>query len=360
MRVFYVPIEPLEERYTKQWYVWFPQKFKSYGIDCITIEGEPLTNRVEVGEFLDINSTLAYKSSQLRKIAELFHTKQIVPGDTFYIADLEFWGVESIKYLSVLNKIPVKIFGFMHAGSYDVEDFMNPCRPFAQYFEQGWFSICEKIFVGSQYHKELLKKSFPNMASELEEKVIVTGNPWNTKEALCIVGKFEKRNQIIHSNLPDWRKRPNLFLNLVPLIKKARPDVNIVLTTSRREWGTGWLRNCALDLQEKGYLEIKEDLLKSEYYKILAESKVMFSATMQETFGYCIVEAMTFDTIPIVPNRLSCPEVVNWDSRLLYKDLDEALEKVFFALDNKMALRSYAKKYDTVIDRMIEIMFGVK
>ena len=349
-RIFYIPIEPLEERYTEQWYRWFPEAFKSAGYEVIVIDGKSLTNKIETGEFLDINSTLSYKASQLEEIGKLFYQNKIKEGDIFFIADLEFWGVESIKYLSVLNRIPVKIYGFLHAGSYDLEDFMASCEKFAKYFEEGWLEICDKVFVGSVYHKNLIvaKRYYSNPS-----KIIVTGNPWNTQEVLKIVGEYQKKNQIIHSNLPDWRKRPNIFLNLVPIIKEKRPDVNIVLTTSRSKWGKGWIRESALVLQRKGYLEIKEGLSKKEYYKILAESKVMFSATEQETFGYCIVEAMTFDTNPIVPNKLSYPEIVQHDKGLIYNNYDEAVKLMMDRLRNPIKTRKYAEVYDKSIIKIL-------
>ena len=351
-RIFYIPIEPLEERYSAAWYHWFPEKFKLAGYEVFIIDGLGLTDEIKTGEFLDINSTLSYKATQLEKIGRLFYFKEVKPNDIFFIADLEFWGIESIKYLSVLNKIPVKIYGFLHAGSYDPEDFMRPCKKFAQWFESGWLSICDKVFVGSEYHKDLIFKNF-FLSAESAEKIIVTGNPWDTKEALELVGKYEKKNQIIHSNLPDWRKRPNIFLNLVPIIKEQRPDVNIVLTTSRNQWGKGWLRESALALANKNYLEIKEGLSKKEYYKILAESKVMFSATEQETFGYCIVEAMTFNTNPIVPNRLSCPEIVQQDKRLIYRSYDEAVEMILKRLEYPIPVKKYAEIYDKSIIKII-------
>jgi glycosyltransferase involved in cell wall biosynthesis len=351
-RIFYIPIEPLEERYTAQWMRWFPQEFKKAGFEVVVIEGKSLTDKIETGEFLDINATLAYKASQLEKVGELFYKKEIKPNDIFFIADLEFWGIESIRYLSVLNKIPVKIYGFLHAGSYDREDFMAPCERFAKHFEEGWLEVCDKIFVGSVYHKNLiLEKRYCSNP----DKIIVTGNPWNTNEALKMVGKYKKKNQIVHSNLPDWRKRPNIFLNLVPIIKRRYPEAKIVLTTSRKRWGReDWLWLVAKELESRGMLEIKENLTKKEYYKILAESKVMFSATEQETFGYCIVEAMTFDTNPVVPNRLSCPEIVQFDKRLIYNNYTEGLNLIFERLEKPIKVRHYAEVYNKSIEKIIK------
>ena len=144
---YYLPIEPLEERYTEQWYRWFPEELKRRKIAYRIIDGDPITNTVETGTFLDINSTLHYKAEQLKKIAKLFYEKKVQAGDIFFVADLEFWGIESIKYLSHLNNIPTKLYGFCHAASYTKEDFISKCESYAKRVEEGWFAVFDKIFV---------------------------------------------------------------------------------------------------------------------------------------------------------------------------------------------------------------------
>ena len=74
-----MPIEPLEERYTGEWYKYFPVEFGK-DFDVEVIDGDALTDTVEVGTFLDINSTIAYKNSQMIKIAKLFQEKKIENG----------------------------------------------------------------------------------------------------------------------------------------------------------------------------------------------------------------------------------------------------------------------------------------
>jgi glycosyltransferase involved in cell wall biosynthesis len=359
--LWYIPIEPLEERYSKQWYTLLPREFKKAGFKVNIIDGEPLTDKIETGEFLDINSTLHYKAEQLKKIAQLFYADLIKPNDIFFIADLEFWGIESIKYLSVLNKVPVKIYAFLHAASYYPGDFMQPCEPFAKFFEKGWLEVCDKIFVGSEYHKKLVIDTRGGLYSDsLYKKIIVTGNPWSTKDALAMVGKVKKKNQIVYSDQPDYRKRPNIFLSLVPVIKQLLPQTEIIVTTSRESWGgKTWLGKIARSLQDLKLLTIKEGLSKKEYYTILAESKAMVSTNVvAETFGYCAVEAMTFNACPFLPNMFSYPELYgDYDSNL-YDDFDELLNKLrwHMKISPHVNTLKYAERYDKSIQQMIEEM----
>ena len=83
--IFYICLEPLEERYTKQWYDLFPQEFRKHGFDVQVIDGKSLINHVSVGTFLDINSTVHYKNSQMMEIAKLFHDKKVKNNDIFFI-----------------------------------------------------------------------------------------------------------------------------------------------------------------------------------------------------------------------------------------------------------------------------------
>ena len=82
-------------------------------------------------------------------------------------------------------------------------------------------------------------------------------------------------------------------------------------------------------------LTVIENLSKSEYYAHLANSKLMVSTTIEENFGYCILEAISLNTPVLIPNNYSHPELlsdvkdksfmmyeINWDD---YRD-DFSLE----------------------------------
>ncbi|MEO6303959.1 MAG: glycosyltransferase [Bacteroidia bacterium] len=318
--IYYLPIEPLEERYTEQWYRWFPDQFKRQNLEFKVIDGETLTNVVETGTFLDVNSTLYYKSEQLKKIAELFYKKEIKNGDVFFVADIEFWGIDSIKYLSVLNGIQTKLYGFAHAGSYTKEDYFEKCAPFAKYYETAWGEIFDQIFVGSEYHKQQMFK----LRHIPLNKITVTGNPYDIKEARGSVPIHTKRNRVVLTNRPDYEKRPNLTLDVFTILKEKHPDWEFYVTTSRSKWGSGWIRDKAKFLEKEGIITIEEGLTKEDYLSILQQAKVMTSNSIEENFGYCILEAMIFNTIPVLSNGYSHVELV--PNKTLFNNLDEQIK----------------------------------
>ena len=53
----------------------------------------------------------------------------------------------------------------------------------------------------------------------------------------------------------------------------------------------------------------ERQLTKNEYHNLLGESKLVFSANLQETLGISWYEGALVDTIPMVPNRLSYKEM---------------------------------------------------
>jgi hypothetical protein len=52
-----------------------------------------------------------------------------------------------------------------------------------------------------------------------------------------------------------------------------------------------------------------QQLTKNEYHNLLGESKLVFSANLQETLGISCYEGALVDAIPMVPDRLSYSEM---------------------------------------------------
>src|ERR1700693_725536 len=113
-----IPLEPISERYTEQWYRRLPPAFINAGFNVKVIDGLTLLdNEIKVGAFLDINSTTHYKWSQLQAISKMFHNSEIKDNTVFFFSDIEFWGIEAIRLLADMNNVKIKLTGFLHAGS---------------------------------------------------------------------------------------------------------------------------------------------------------------------------------------------------------------------------------------------------
>src|SRR5271154_5940689 len=163
--IYLVPIEPLTERYSESWYRNMPIAFEKAGFNVVVIDGEPLPNdEIKVGTFLDISSTCHYKSTQLQAISKLFHNKKVENGSVFFFADIEFWGIEQVRLLADMNNVQVFLTGFLHAASYTIGDAFEIAAPYQQFTEIGWVAALDKVFVGSEYHKDAFyeRRLIPN------------------------------------------------------------------------------------------------------------------------------------------------------------------------------------------------------
>lgn len=339
-----LPLEKVKGRYTEQWYNNFPKAFVDAAFDVKVIDGEMLTDFVDTGSWLPMNSTVVFKNSQVTQIAKAFQNKEVKDGDIVFLYDIEFWGFEAIKMMAQINNIDLKIYGFLHAASYTREDLMEQLTPWQKYTEMGWIAACDKVFVGSNYHKDAVIQRRVELLSENEEdvkrlrnKIVVTGNPVFQDEYEGMLGIMPnlKKKQIILPNRFDFEKRPNISLDIAYNLKKKHPDWNFVITTSHPKLHSNrqWLLDKARNMAKDGIIEIREGLTKAQYHTVLAESRVMLTNSIEENFGYCIIEAMIYGTYPLAPRGLSHSELLQDNKFFLYDDLDEVESKIDILID---------------------------
>ena len=72
------------------------------------------------------------------------------------------------------------------------------------------------------------------------------------------------------------------------------------------------------------------------YGRLLWQADIVLSTAIHEFFGISILEAIYTATFPILPNRLSYPELMPqaWHGRCLYDDSEQLLDHLRWALDH--------------------------
>ncbi len=377
--LFVLPLEKLEERYTGQWYRWFQDELIKKNIPYQYVDGQQLTSKVETGVVLDAAGTNYWKFSQMMKVCQLFKEGKVQNGDKFFIMDLWYPSLEAIPYMAQLFNLQVDVYGFLHAGSYTTEDFAEPMSPWAKYFERGWAKLCKGIFVGSSYHKEkFLKKRFMrpddrwfNIFShipledyqEIRDKIHVTGNPFNTKEFYSQVDNIipleDRGKTIVYSHRFDIEKRPNVFMDIMDELWSKRQDFKVIITTSREKFRSNCSELVNRLYNSKWNFEVKEGLTKAQYYRILASSRIFVSTTIEENFGYCLLEALTGGCIPVVSNLYSHPEILQYNQDFLVGANNSMVERINYYLDSDIEVPTeYAECYNQSIEKIIEVMYG--
>lgn len=328
MKVFHLPIESYNNRYTADWVRQFEYEFTQQGAEFVTI-GDSELRTIDEGSVLDAAGTHIYKFIQMMSLMTMIKAKQVQDGDVIFFADLWFPGIESLFYVRDITGIKFKIAGVFHAGTWDPHDFTcrNGMRGWAQHVELGWLHGLDMIFVATQFHKDLIVF---NSGSFDPNKIHVTGIPFYAaalKQAYPIPVE-QKENIVVFPHRTDIEKHPEKFDKLAKKFPQWK-FVKTINTTKSRE----------------------------EYFQLLAKSKVMISFAEQETFGYSTVEAMALGNYVIVPDALSYRETVPKSFRYSNeKEIPALLEKLMGY--SAPAFYPELDKWALSIKNMIVIMKG--
>lgn len=281
-KLYIITLEPLEQRYTKQWYKYFKEEFGKY-FDVVYIDGTKTSDKIASGRFLDINKTNIWKADQIKKIAEYFVRGEIKDDDKFFFADAWHYGITAVKYMIQLNGLKCKIFGYFHAGTYDENDFIAQMglKYWARYNELGWFRALDYSFVATYFHKELILSVFRGYIHKTKIKVVGFPMDWKREINRLVLDKdMTKEDLIVFPHRINKEKQPEVFDKLA----KEMPKYKFVKT-----------------------LEVTKN--KEEYYNLIKKAKIVFSANLQETYGIGTVEAVMMGALPVVPDRLTYKEM---------------------------------------------------
>lgn len=307
MRVLHLPIEPYPNRYTADWIGDFEGAFKQEGVECRTILGDRLGSEIAVGNVLDACGTNYWKATQIAKLMAMFNSGEVQDGDVVFAADLWFPGLEAIPYTASLVGLKVPVTGVFHAGTYDTADFTYRAgmAPWGQHLEKAWIDIAETVFMGSQFHVELIRQARGGEPG----KYVVTGLPLNVSamRETSGYGFVAKKDMVVFPHRLDPEKQLGVFLELAREVSKRRDGVTFMICSPRVPSKEDLLLVEEADRDMRGgcSIKIRWGLTRKEYFRVLAESKVVFSSALQETFGYAVAEAVALGCHPVVPDRLS-------------------------------------------------------
>lgn len=158
--VWLLHIESVETRYTGQWRRHLRQQLEHAAADrdadarIIDIDGDMPDQVPTQGAFLDFAGTNVFKSTQIAEVARRFQRGLVQAGDVFVVTDAWHPGVHQIRYMSELLKVPVRIIGLWHAGSYDPQDFLGRIsnRRWSRSMERALFDAYDLNVFATRYH----------------------------------------------------------------------------------------------------------------------------------------------------------------------------------------------------------------
>ena len=285
--LFIVPIEPIDQRYTKQWFDNIPVLIKRRAVEkninlsIVNVAGRESTGGTTAGAFLDFSTTNAYKASQVEFISQMFQRGEVKPGDKFLVTDAWNFAITAIKYQSDLLDIPVEIHGIWHAGAYDPSDIlgMKMQKPWPFHAERSWYYSCDKNYYATNFHRTMFLRNL-DISYEDTGRAVVSGQPHISVIDHC--GQYfdnPKKQMLIWPHRYNADKQPEIIEDL-----KNDLVFDVVITQ-------------------------KANLNKEQYYQTLGSAAAVFSCSLHENLGISMMEGCLAGAIPIVPDRCSYKEM---------------------------------------------------
>jgi hypothetical protein len=297
--VFLIDLESVETRYTAQWKSHVPNLLKKAGHNVQVICGPTdIPSATTPGAFLNFGGTNIYKARQVEQMGRLFCDGAVHAGDHFIFTDAWHPGIVNLKYMSELLGIPVTTHGLWHAGSYDPQDFLGRLvgkKKWVRHAEKSFFYAFDHNYFATDFHIKMF-------VDNLLEDGFKSENPWYELD----FEDYLTSKKIVRTGWPMEYMIDTLDLY------KGMPKRDLILFPHRiaPEKQVEIFRDLATHLPQYEFVVCQDQqLTKNEYHNLLGESKLVFSANLQETLGISCYEGAVVDAIPMVPDRLSYSEM---------------------------------------------------
>jgi hypothetical protein len=278
-RIIFVPQYPTPMRYQYFWLDMFKDFFKEK-FDKVIILGEKYIkgnidkNFKYTKNFSIIDEAIKFELNQIKE----YNNLRLKSDDILFLADLSFPGLFSnILY----HKTPNTCYAFCHATSKNFLDYfqINPTSKFK--VESAHAKLFDKIFVGSEYHKNKLG--------------------WHN---ISVIGLPTPPNKYISYNNKCIRNN-----NIISVARITPQKVNLTIESNIQK-----MLGMKIKRQKNNTWE--------EYSDFLSESKILFISSKEDTYNYTILDAIKCGCIPVAPRNICFPEILpEW---LLYSDKEEA------------------------------------
>ena len=266
--------------------------------NVVQVDGIQKNSQLTPGAFLNFSDTNYWKSAQMCAFLEQHNQGKTSPNDHFIFTDAWNPTVIQLKYMSDLLGFNWTLHGLWHAGSYDPQDFLGRLvgdKPWVRHAEKSFFHAFDHNYFATRFHINMF-------VDNLLENGLKTENPWadEDKASLLMSQKIVRTGwpmEYMEDTLAAYKGMPKRNLILFP--HRIAPEKQVEIFRDLKE-----------HLPQYEFIVCQDQqLTKNEYHNLLGESKLVFSANLQETLGISWYEGAIVDAIPMVPDRLSYSEM---------------------------------------------------
>ena len=223
----------------------------------------------------------------------------------------------------------------------------------------------DKVFFNSKFHfndfigaASRLIKQMPDyrpkwMIEQIRKKtqVIYPGCCFETG-LIDLKERDMKKPLIIWNHRWEYDKNPEFFFEVLGCLKEKDIPFSLALLGERYDIFPDVFKEAKEKFKNEivvyGYVESR-----NEYLSWLKKGAIVVSCAIQENFGISVVEAVRFGCIPLLPNRLSYPEIMPEElhSAILYRTKEDLLEKIESILFNYQEYLPLQKKMSIKLER---------
>lgn len=333
MKIWYVPLEPYESRYTWQLRDWTIAEFVRLEQPYVEIQGKLIFDgKINTGQVLDVHTRCFWALEQIQELIIALRYNELSKDDFILFEDMFHPGIESLAYIfnqQFNNKPRPKIGVRCLAQTIDPDDFTHYTNmsEWMRHYEKMVNVFVDLIFVASQ-------EMIPFMtAAGWDVPVVVTGLPFGKKEVVSRVahkGFDSRKNRVVFASRLAPEKQPEFFIELATHYKVSFPDVEFAFVSG------GLIKYPGVDKAvANGIISVYPNLCKNEYYEILGDSKVLFNCSLQDWVSNTVSEADALGCNVLFPAYRSFPEVFENDHKRMYIpwSIEDAFAKLNYALE---------------------------
>ena len=371
-KLFYMGLESYEARYTLQLTEWNRRVFERRGIEVIYVPGSTIDNSqsISVGQVLDAHGRSYFAMSQMMNLVQMMRNGDVTGEDVVYFEDMFQPGIESLPYImdQIEDYRRPKVWVRCLAQAIDPDDFVHV------WGMSKWMDLYEKMvneFVTGVLATNEEMVAHMRIAGWSAPIYNISGLAFGKTEVLERIGGVEnirafadRKMRVGFAARFDQEKQPGFFMDLIEKIKSQPNGRDISFAVFQggplRSNNPEYVER-ARSLQQKGYLEIYENLNKNRYYELLNDTRVLFNCALQDWVSNTVSEADTLGANVLYPAYRSFPETFANDPNRLYVpwSIDDAEHKLYALLERPHHNMGLISDWNHgTIDRICEILSG--
>ena len=368
-KLWYMMLEPYQERYTLQLTEWNRSVFDQRGLDVVYVPGLTLDNsqKISVGQVLDAHGRSYFGMSQMMNLVRLMQQGEVTSEDVVYFEDMFQPGIESLPY--IIKQIDPaqrpRIYVRCLAQSIDPDDFVHVwgMQEFMGHYEKMVDSFVDGVLATNEEMVMHMK-----IAGWRAPIYNISGLAFGKTEVQGRVGEIkpwaDRARRVVFSARWDQEKQPDFYMDLIEEYHRRYPITDVefaVCSGARLKSNNESYMARTRQLQQQGLLTIHEDLEKNDYYNIVNDSRVVFNCALQDWVSNTVSEADALGCNVLYPAYRSFPETFANDADRLYVpwSIDDAINKLnLLLLAPHKNMGAISDRNNGTVGRIVDIMQG--